>query len=429
MRRTIGVALGNSARPVGVLQYTRDGGHESASFEYAVAWLAASDRFAIEPGLPLVAGPQFRQQSRTGSVFHGAIAESEPGGWMARLIRREDAGRCVVDKATRETRPPISGALDFLLDVDDFSRVGALRFCDEAGVFQRPAEQGCRLAPSLPELSEMLSSIRAVETNTETQAHLGYLRRCGVSLQGVRPKCTVLDDDGSVLIAKFPRMNDDRAITKAEILALRLAADAGINAAQGRLVSSDGVPVALIRRFDRVNGERLMYLSAATLMQTSRDDPGPRTYTKMVDTIRIHGAAPQADIEELWRRIAFFILITNVDDHLHHHGFLHVERETWGLAQAFDVNAIPGKRRELKTWLSEDTGPAATVGALMSTVPYFGLKLDRARLVLGTVEAAVAKWRDRGAELGMTALELDKFADAFEHEERVAAQFECARTS
>lgn len=423
MKRTIGVALGNSGRRVGVLHYTKDGEGESTFFEYAAEWLDANDRFAIDPGLALVAGPQFRQRSKTGSVFHGAIAESEPGGWTANLIRRYNARPCFAAKV----RSPTSGALEFLLDVDDFSRVGALRFCDEAGVFQRQPEPGGRSAPSLFELSEMYSSILAVETNTETQTDLSYLRRCGVSLQGVRPKCTVLDDDGRILIAKFPRMHDDRAVTKGEILALRLADDAGITAAQGRIITFDGIPAALIRRFDRVNGERLMYLSAAALMQTSRDDPGPRTYTKMVDAIRIHGATPQADIEELWRRIAFFILITNVDDHLHHHGFLRSERESWRLAPAFDVNAIPGKPRELKTWLSKETGPAATVEALMSAVPYFGLKLDRARLVLGEVEAAVAKWRDRGADLGMTTVELDQFAGAFEHEERIAAKFECTR--
>ena len=43
-------------------------------------------------------------------------------------------------------------------------------------------------------------------------------------------------------------------------------------------------------------------------------------YTEMVDALRIHGADAQPDIEELWRRMAYFVLITNVDDHLHNHG-------------------------------------------------------------------------------------------------------------
>ena len=66
-----------------------------------------------------------------------------------------------------------------------------------------------------------------------------------------------------------------------------------------------------------------------------------------------------ADIEEPWRRIAFSILTTNVDDHLLNHGFLHVGRGQWRLAPAFDVNPFPDRVRTLKTWISEESGPEA----------------------------------------------------------------------
>ena len=70
-------------------------------------------------------------------------------------------------------------------------------------------------------------------------------------------------------------------------------------------------------------------------------------YTEMVDALRIHGADAQADIEELWRRMAFSVLITNLDDHLHNHGFLHASRGQWRLAPAFDLNPFPDRVREL----------------------------------------------------------------------------------
>ena len=105
----------------------------------------------------------------------------------------------------------------------------------------------------------------------------------------------------------------------------------------------------------------------------------------------MHGAAPQADTEELWRRIAFSILITNVDDHLRNHGFLHVDRGQWRLAPAFDVNPFPDRVRELKTWVSEDAGPEATIEALMSVLPYFRISTPRARQMLREVERAVCK--------------------------------------
>ncbi|MGX5805504.1 type II toxin-antitoxin system HipA family toxin [Bradyrhizobium sp. Arg314] len=240
---------------------------------------------------------------------------------------------------------------------------------------------------------------------------------------GLRPKCTVLDDDGRLAIGKFPSVADERSVTKGEVLAMILARKAGIDAAEARLIDSDGAPVALIRRFDRTpNGNRLMYVSAATMIGAERGDAGEHSYTELVDALRQHGSQPAADIEELWRRIAFSILITNVDDHLHNHGFLHVDRGQWRLAPAFDINPFPERVRELKTWVSEETGPEATIDALMSVIAYFRISRDRAREILGQVEGAVARWREDGGELGMTSQELESFTDAFEHSERQAAQ-------
>lgn len=130
----------------------------------------------------------------------------------------------------------------------------------------------------------------------------------------------------------------------------------------------------------------------------------------------------QADIDELFRRVAFSILITNVDYHLMNHGFLHVEHGLWRLAPAFDINPFPDRVRELKTWISEDTGPTASIESLMSVAPYFRIDEKRARRMIDDVEQAVDRWREEGRSLGMTTVELDQFADAFEHEERDAAR-------
>src|SRR5579863_1070243 len=423
MKRTIAIAVGDNGRSLATLRYDVQGARENAAFEYDAEWLAVADRFAVEPGLPLVAGPQFHRKGRHGSVFHGAIADTEPDGWARRVILRDHAKRRQeARRAGVEVESHPLNALDFLLAVDDASRVGALRFQDEGGVFQRAAEEGRRTAPPLIELGHLLSASHAVETHTETAEDLRYLRGRGTSLGGLRPKCTVVDDEGRLSIGKFPSVADDRAVTKGEVLALRLAAAAGIDAAQGHMVESEGETVAVIRRFDRPDGGgRLMYVSAATMLGVEAE-AGEHAYTEIVDALRAHGASPQADTEELWRRIAFSILITNVDDHLRNHGFLHVDRGQWRLAPSFDVNPFPDRIRELKTWVSEDTGPEATIEALMSALPYFRIAVPRARQMLRKVEQAVSQWRSMGRSLGMSTQELDQFADAFEHEERVAAQ-------
>ncbi len=414
MRRVLEVVVGNDAHRVGLLRHEAQGARESASFEYDPEWLKRADRFALDPLLRLVAGPQFHKRAAGGSLFHGAIADTEPDGWARQVILRDHAKRR--QAARRDAKDVPSAALhelDFLLAVDDMCRVGALRFRDEAGKSQRAAEPGRRTAPPLIELSRLLASTRAVETHSETAADLAYLRGRGTSLGGLRPKCNVIDDDGSLSIAKFPSVADERAVTKGEVLGMKLAARAKLSVAEARLVQSEDIPVTLVRRFDRQpTGGRLMYVSAATMLGAVPSSE--HSYTEIVDALRVHGAASQADIDELFRRVAFSIAINNVDDHLHNHGFLHVEKGKWRLAPAFDLNPFPDRARELKTWISEETGPEASFEALMSVAPYFRIKMPRAEEIAREVREAVAHWRDIGRTIGMTTDELDSFADAFE---------------
>lgn len=424
MKRTLHVFLGDGPRLVGTLHFDQSGAREHAAFTYDGAWLAAADRFPLEPGLPLVSGAQFHRRTAEGSAFPAIFADTEPDGWGRQVILRDHAKRRQqARRSGRETTPAHLNAIDFLLAVDDDSRAGALRLRDESGVFQRASEPGRRTTPPLIELGQLAAASRAVETASETAADLAYLRGRGTSLGGLRPKCSVLDADGSLAIGKFPSAQDTRAVTKGEVLAMQLARRAGINAAETRLVDSEGVPVALVRRFDRTaKGKRLLYASAATLLGVEASSGEEHFYTEIIDALRVHGAAVQEDAEELWRRIAFSILITNVDDHLKNHGFLHVQRGLWRLAPAFDLNPFPDRARELKTWVSADTGPEATIDALMSVTGYFRLPRSRAKVILREVARAVATWRKVGRKLGMSTSELDAFADAFEHPELRAAQ-------
>ena len=101
---------------------------------------------------------------------------------------------------------------------------------------------------------------------------------------------------------------------------------------------------------------------------------------------------------------------------------MHVDRGLWRLAPAFDINPFPERLRELKTWVSEEVGPEATIDALMSVLPYFRISQSRAKEILAQVEQAVSGWTEEGRALGMTVADLDSFSDAFEHRERAAAQ-------
>jgi serine/threonine-protein kinase HipA len=418
LRQSVNVVIGQAAASVGTLTYNKDGARQSSTFAYRDGWLAEPGRFEISPDLPLIDGHQFRRPpSKDDSVFHFAFADTEPDGWGCRVIARDYAKRRKKALAAGET---VAGAalteMDYLLGVDDVSRIGALRLVDSDGRFLRTIENGSRSTPPLLELGHLIGATRAVETNRETDADLKYLRGRGTSLGGMRPKCSVLDDDGHLAIGKFPSIHDERSVTRGEVLALHLAAAAGITVAQSRIVMSEDIPVALVRRFDRVaGGGRIPYLSAGSMLQASRS--GDYAYTQIADMIVARCADPLRDLEELWRRLAFNLLITNVDDHVQNHGFLHVEHGLWRLAPAFDINPFPDKDPELKLWLSEEYGPVDSIEAVFESAAYFRLSESDARRVLGDVCRAVKNWKRiaRSAAIAMTDADIDAFEPAFTH--------------
>jgi serine/threonine-protein kinase HipA len=414
IRQQVQVCIGKTGLPLGSLVYVQQGRRENCAFAYDEAWLAHAERFNVSADLQLMPGHQsHKAASPHDSVFQGAIADTAPDAWGRRVIARDHAKR-------RRSDPKLAALteLDYLLAVDDFSRVGALRLRDPNGPSHRTVPEGRRTTPPLIELEHIYQASRAVERGQETAEDLRYLQGKGTSLGGMRPKCTMVDEDGHLAIGKFPSVNDTRSVTRGEVLALRLAQLAGIDAAPARIVSLAEIPVAVIRRFDRdEDAGRIPYQSAASLLQASREED--RSYTEIADAIRSYCHEPTLDLRQLWRRLVFNLLITNVDDHLQNHGFLHVEHGLWRLAPAFDINPFPDKERESKTWLSEEDGPITDVHMLLARARYFALDKEQALAVLTEVHAAVVNWRQiaLGLDVCLRSNELEDFAAAFEHEQ------------
>ena len=115
--------------------------------------------------------------------------------------------------------------------------------------------------------------------------------------------------------------------------------------------------------------------------------------------------------------MVFNLLITNVDDHLHNLGFLHVGQRQWQLAPAFDLNPFLDKERKSKTWLSEDTGAITSIDGLMKHANHVHLNAAQDIQILAEVTGAVDTWRTVGtsAQIALSASELDEFAPAFQH--------------
>jgi len=382
---------------VGIL-YPADRG-STVSFEYSPDWLQKPGAFAIDPtALPL------RRGMHHSTALFGALQDCGPDRWGRILIERAVRKKLLAQKPYRD--------IDYVLAIDDNSRIGALRFRSASdGPFQAAATG---VIPPIVRLSALLRAADAVHGETETAADLRFLLGEGSPLGGARPKSAVTLADGSLGIAKFSKPDDVRDIGAGETLALHLARKAGIRTVDHQLVSVGGHSVTVITRFDRVGEARVPFISAASLLGLSQGEPG--AYTMIADAIRQFGNDVSGDLRELWRRLIFSLLASNCDDHLRNHGFLMHEPGRWSLSPAYDINPVPeiDRSRVNKTPIAEDQDETG-IRVALAAAPRFGLKSQDAKAILGEVFAAVSDWRKTGVRLRIKASTLDAYASAFEN--------------
>jgi serine/threonine-protein kinase HipA len=406
------VAIGERNLLAGRLYPHRRRGIESASFVYDDRYLADPDAYALDPALPLVAGTQ---QTPLGRALFGAFSDCAPDRWGRNLIRRAEMARAKL----AGTAPRSMSEIDVLLGVRDDLRQGALRF--------RLGDEGPYLAaeksavPVRTDLPRLLDIAEHAESDTAGYEDLKLLLRAGSSLGGARPKAHVVDGAGHIAIAKFPSANSDTWNVMAwEKVALDLARDAGIKVPDSQLIRAGNRNVLIVDRFDRRGTARIGYASAMTMLEAGEGDQ--RSYLEIAEVIEERSTAATAELRQLWRRIAFSILISNTDDHLRNHGFLHERAESWALSPAFDLNPNPQPGpKELSTAIDfSDTH--ASVDTLMGAAGSFRLNVKQATEVLAQVNRAVGGWRLVAASHGLNQTDIDAMEPAFEHDERKRAQ-------
>lgn len=389
---------------VGRLFLHRGGAGESSTFNYDPGWLATRGAYAIDPELPLVSGAF---HTRVGQALFGALSDSAPDRWGVELARRGERRRADQAGAT----PRRLGEADFFLAVRDLLRQGALRLRDPIeGSFIAPDGEGI---PHLLDLPRLLGASARLERDAESDEDLSLLLEAGSSLGGARPKAHV-DDSGRLLIAKFPRLErDDWSVVVWEQIALEMAAAGGIRVSRSRLAPVAGRSVLLVERFDRTaDGGRLGFVSAMTMLEAS--DNERRTYVEIAEVIETESTRTTDDLQELWRRVAFSILISNTDDHLRNHGFLR-RGPGWTLSPAFDVNPAPDSIGLLSTAIEDPRDRLAAIETLVEVAELF--RVADVRLELRRLIDATATWRERAHHYGVQA-EIPRLAPAFEHAQR-----------
>ena len=377
--------------------YVHDRG-PSVTFEYADEWLKRNPNFSIDPVLLPLGPGKFH-----GKTLFGAIQDCGPDRWGRLLIDRAVRKGLLKQKPFRDT--------DYVLQLDDCSRIGALRFrIDANGPFLAPT---ANKLPPIIELAALKRAADAVNSDSETATDLKFLLGQGSPLGGARPKSAVRLKNGNLGIAKFPKPDDIRDVAAGEILGLQLARQAGIDVTEHELVPLEDYSVAVITRFDRDGENRIPFISGASLLGLGPGQFG--SYAELADAIRQYGDNHASDLKQLWRRMVFSLLASNYDDHMRNHGFLMRADGRWALSPAYDINPVPEIDRSdvNKTPISDETTESSIAEALRIG-PRFGLQEVECRSILTEVFSAVNNWHDVAKHLQLSGAAIEAYSSAFD---------------
>ncbi len=401
---------------LGVLHAQRGAGREILEFEFDAAALAHPTvvNLQLDPRLGLFEG---RQHPPQGNETFGVFADTSPDRWGRLLMRRRLEREQRAGRAGKTARLHES---DYLLGVHDTFRVGALRFrLNDAGDFL-DNRHGVA-APPFVQLRELEAASLALERDESNTAAAGddWLRMLiapGGSLGGARPKASVVDPNGHLWIAKFPSVGDEHDVGAWELVVHTLARSCGLRVAESlakRFANTHHT--FLVKRFDRTpEGRRLHFASAMTLTG-HRDGDDASTGASYLEIARVlidHGAETDTDLQELWLRIVFNLLVSNTDDHLRNHGFILVPAKGWRLSGAYDMNPGP-ESHGLKLNISEADN-AMDLDLARSVAPYFRINAKAADRLIERSQAIVRQWPKIAASLDIPAREQQRLAAAFE---------------
>ena len=393
------------AMPVGTLGYDMIRGNAAYQWEFDAHWLHDHRNIQLSGDLQNAGGPQYG----SGRLF-GFLQDAMPDRWGRRLIDKRE--RLL---AMREERPVRHLTdIDYLTQIDDTTRMGALRLKD--GERLLGTEYVDAPVPPLTHLREFVDMAQEYERQDEQggairEEWLLNLYKQGSSLGGARPKANVLDTDGSLWIAKIPSINDDYDVALWEFWAHKMASLAGIDVPEMRLLSLPGQKynTLLSKRFDRNGEQRIHFASAMTLcgLQDGADATTGNGYLDIADAIigNTGFADPHAALEQLYRRVAFSVAIRNHDDHFRNHGFLLTEKG-WVWSPAYDLN--PSDFNTQSLLISRDSNDSS-LEVLSSAASDYLLSAAQAERIIGEVRAAMAHIRRIAGQCGISDREMARF--------------------
>ena len=356
-------------------------GKEIYSFEYDEKYLEnKSNNIYIDPEIKFYSGRQWKISNQINNSF-GIFLDSAPDRWGRLLLKRKE-----IENAKLENRNPKTlYDSDYLLGVSDFTRMGAIRFKKELdGEFVDDSDEAI---PPIARLRELENASIAFE-NEDMKEKYEILLSPGSSLGGARPKANVVDENGNIYIAKFPSKNDEFDVGKLEKKVYDLAKVCGLKVVDSKLYSfSKYGSTFLVKRFDREKNKRIHFESAMTLLGKN-DGDDTTSYLDLASFIRAYGLDVKENLLELFKRVAFNILVKNTDDHLRNHGFL-LKNGKWILSPLYDVNYNrDGKYLHL---LIDENDSSLDTDILIDTSKYYEISKDEGNMIVNDFKEIIAK--------------------------------------
>ena len=393
---------------VGELSYESLRGADSYGFSFAPTWLQTQRDLFLSADLNNYTGMQYTAADR--DIF-GCFSDALPDRWGRTLLNRRE------QLQAQEQRRPLRrlSSFDYLLGIDDYSRMGAFRFKET------PDSDFINSDPMLkiPPLTDIRTLEAAGSAIEQSEAHnalpekkwIAQLIQPGTSLGGARPKASVTDLDGALCVAKFPSRSDDYDVELWEHLCHLLARKAGIEVADTKVLKAIGPYHTLIsRRFDRTtDGRHIHFASAMTLLglQDGNNAADGHGYLDLVDFIVQHCTAVESNLRELYRRVAFYICVGNSDDHFRNHGFL-LTPKGWTFSPAYDINPTLNPAQSL---LITSVSNQAAFSQLRAAAKDYLLTRETADAILAEVQAALQDWPTLATHIGIPRREIAQFAD------------------
>ena len=400
------------AQFLGFMTSQRVRGKEVFSFEYAETWLNNQNPILyLDPHLGFYRGKQYLPEEKNN---FGIFLDSSPDRWGRLLMRRREAWQA--KEEGRDERPLFES--DFLLGVFDGHRMGGLRFkLNQDGPFLN--DQKKMATPPWTSLRELEQASLQLErqdamNDPEYYRWLSLLIGPGSSLGGARPKASVVDDQGHLWIAKFPSSSDDKNVGAWEMVLHQLAIACGIQVSEARLQKfSSKHATFLSKRFDRTkNQRRIHFASALTLLglQDGADYLEGVGYLDLVAFVMKKSPQAKEDLEQLWRRMVFNMMVSNTDDHLRNHGFI-LTNNGWRLSPAYDMN--PNEMGHGLTLNISESSNDLDLSIALETAHWYQLKRDRAERILKEMQLEISLWRTVAKKHGISHSEIEQTKRAF----------------